>query len=247
MTASGALAYLTAHADPQKAIGMGRYFKTGPGEYGEGDSFLGLTVPQTRAAAKRFQALSLSETEALLHSSHHEARLLALLILVNQYQKGSLQTQEAIFTLYLSSTQYINNWDLIDGTAEYIVGAHLQHTGKQILIDLAHSPDLWRRRIAMLSCFHDIKQGNADPAFVVIDILKNDPHDLIQKAVGWMLREIGKRCSCAELVAWLAQDSQYKTLPRTTLRYAIEHFTPEERQLYLKGNVVSFRQSGGEI
>ncbi|WP_218025708.1 DNA alkylation repair protein [Capsulimonas corticalis] len=237
LTAEDALAHLTAHADPRRAISMGRYFKTGPGEYGAGDTFLGLSVPSVRAIAKRFHTLSLSETEDLLHAPEHEARLTALLILVHRYQKGAAQERAAIFRLYLSNTQYINNWDLIDGTAEYIVGAHLYGGDKQILIDFAHSSDLWQRRIAMLSCFHDIKLGDAASAFTIVNILKNDSHDLIQKAVGWMLREIGKRCSRAELVAWLAQDDHYKTIPRTALRYAIEHFSPEERQAYLKGGV----------
>jgi len=233
MTAAKILTELNRVADPIKAQTSARFFKTDPGQYGEGDIFLGLTVPEQRVVAKRYAALPLREVEILLHSKFHEARLIALFILVTQYKKGTPQQRLAIYALYLKNTTHINNWDLVDSSASYIMGPSAD---LPTLIRLANSANVWERRIAMLACFYTINQGKTEPAFTIIAILKNDSHDLIQKAVGWMLREIGKRCSRKELITWLAHNS-YPKLPRTTLRYAIEHFSPQERKAYLQGIV----------
>jgi 3-methyladenine DNA glycosylase AlkD len=224
-------------ASPEKAKFLSRYFKTGPGEYGEGDIFIGVTVPQSRTVARRFRGLPLAEAEALLHSRVHEERLTTLLILVDAYLHGGAGERQNTFDLYLANTKYINNWDLVDLTAPDIVGRQLQNGDRTLLLKLARSKSIWERRIAMLACFHFIYQGECQTAFEVIEILKNDSHDLIQKATGWMLREVGKRCGRDMLEAWLRDGGQYKRLPRTTLRYAIEKFEPAERQRYLKSEI----------
>jgi 3-methyladenine DNA glycosylase AlkD len=238
VTHSDIISALAAQANPAKAQLSGRFFKTGPGQYGEGDRFIGLSVPTIRTIAKQFTRLPLSEIELLLRSPIHEHRLTALVILVDQYRRGDAPTQAKIYDLYLASTQWINNWDLVDSSAEYIVGPQLdgRSDGAAVLKRLAHSDSLWERRIAMLACFHYIKQGRSAEAFTVISYLLHDSRDLIQKAVGWMLREIGKRCGEDILRGWLVQNDHYRTMPRTALRYAIERFAPEERQAYLKGH-----------
>ena len=234
MDAESVITTLKDHANPERALGAARYFKTGPGEYGEGDIFLGITVPDLRKLTRAYYSLNLTETEILLHSPYHEARLTALYIWDYQFMHGTAETQEAIFTHYLANTAYINNWDLVDTSAGTIVGLYLAKRDKTILSKLAKSPSIWERRIAIISCFPYIRSGDASFAFTIIQQLQHDPHDLIQKAVGWMLREIGKCCSKNELFAWLKQDSRYQTIPRTMLRYAIEHFDPEERRYYMQ-------------
>jgi len=215
----------------KRAIGSARFFKTGPGQYGEGDIFLGLTVPQCRFVSQSYTTISLSTIKKLLTSKIHEERLIALLILVDQYRRSGDQDKKTIFHFYLSQTQYINNWDLVDLSADKIVGEFLYTTSPVILKKLAKSQNLWERRIAMIATFAFIKKGEYAITFAIAKILLHDNHDLIHKACGWMLREVGKRVSKKQLIIFLNQYS--KTMPRTMLRYAIEHFSDKERQKFL--------------
>jgi len=229
---------LRAAADKEKATFFPRFFKAGPGQYAEGDKFLGVKVPAQRQIAKNYSALSLSQLDSLIKSEWHEERLTALFVLVRKFQKGNSLEQEKIYKFYLAHTEYVNNWDLVDSSSAYIVGPWLDDRPEKmrVLVKLAHSSSLWEKRISMLATFYYInKCKRADEALVVADILLNDSHDLIQKAVGWMLREIGKRVGRQTLVDYLLP--RYKTMPRTTLRYAIEHFDPETRKKYLQGTV----------
>ncbi len=210
------------------------FFKTGPGEYGEGDVFLGITVPALRKLAAEYQAITLAEAAQLLQSAIHEERLLALLIFVRAYARGDENTKKKIYELYLGNTPYINNWDLVDASAEHIVGAFLTGKGKKPLSALARSNDLWERRIAIMATFHFIKRGEFAETLTIAKILFSDEEDLIHKAVGWMLREIGKRHLQSE-ERFLKK--HYKKMPRTMLRYAIERFPESKRQRYLKGKV----------
>jgi len=225
---------LQGYADPVRAQSSQRFFKTGPGEYGEGDVFIGVTVPQQRLVAKSYMHLSLSEIEKLLHSKIHEQRLTALIILCTQYKKADIVAQKKIYDLYLANTELINNWDLVDLSAPNIVGEYLLDKDRTVLLNLAKSQSIWERRIAMLTCFTFIKYGETKNAFSIAEILVNDEHDLIQKAVGWMLREAGNRCGIAAEEEFL--QAHYITMPRTALRYAIERFPEKKRQAYLKGN-----------
>ncbi|MCC7533846.1 MAG: DNA alkylation repair protein [Bacteroidia bacterium] len=219
----------------EKAKNSARFFKTGKGEYGEGDVFIGITMPEQRKAIKQFIGLSLIEVEKLLQSAEHEFRMCALLILIAQYKKATLSDKEKIYDLYLRNTKWINNWDLVDVSAEYIVGDWLEKRNEKliVLINLAQSKSLWERRIAMLSTFNYIKKGSTSEAIEIAKILLDDNEDLMHKAVGWMLREIGKRCSITIEEDFL--ELHYKKMPRTMLRYAIEHFPEAKRQEYLKG------------
>jgi len=228
---------LRLEATPERAKSSARFFKSGPGQYGEGDKFLGVTVPQQRIVAKQFKDLLLPEVEKLIMSPWHEERLTGLFILVSQYQRGDPMNKKTIYDFYMAHTACTNNWDLVDGSAEFIVGPWLENRPQKmkVLTKLAKSNLLWDRRIAMLATFHYIKQGREDEALQIINILLHDKHDLIQKAVGWMLREIGKRVNRQTLVNFLNTHSA--TMPRTSLRYAIEHFSPAERAKYL-GKVV---------
>jgi len=236
--AADVVAALAAVADSKRAVGTARFFKTGPGEYGEGDVFIGVTMPLQRAVVREYRSLPRAEVRKLLRSEIHEHRMTALLILVDQYRRGTSEDKQSVYDLYLAHTDRINNWDLVDASAEHIVGAHTYAEGVAPLATLAASDDLWERRIAMVACFEDIKRGDPDRPLAVAELLAHDSHDLIQKAVGWMLREVGKRIDRKLLVAWLAEDGgRYRTLPRTELRYAIEHFPPEERKRYLTGAV----------
>ena len=227
---------LRKFANAEKAKIYGRFFKTGPGQYGEGDQFIGVTVPETRSVAKKFQELPFVDLQKLLHSPTHEERLCALLILIEQFQSASRRsdesTKEKIYNFYLANTGYINNWDLIDLSADQIVGGYLQDKPKDILKKLALSDSVWERRVAILSTFHFIKSEEPKYTLKIAGILLNDKHDLIQKAVGWMLREVGKRCSEKDLTDFL--DKHALTMPRTALRYAIERFSEEKRQGYLR-------------
>jgi len=222
-------------ASKKKAEILSRFFKTGPGQYGEGDVFLGITVPQIRKTAKIFGDLELPQVKKLLRSKYHEERMAALLILVAQFKKGDDKVKKRVFDIYLSNTRHINNWDLIDLTAEHIIGKYLEDKPKILLYKLARSKSLWERRIAMLSTFTYIKAGRCEETLKIAQILLNDGHDLIHKAVGWMLREVGKRCSMQEEEAFLKKN--YKTMPRTMLRYAIERFPEKTRLRYLKGQI----------
>lgn len=219
-------------ANPQKVEILQRFFKTGKGEYGEGDKFLGVVVPDIRKIAKKYsQAVTLKDLKHLVKSKYHEERLLALIMLVLKYAKVDAKEQEKIYKFYLNHTKYINNWDLVDLTAEHIVGAYLEDKDKNILETLAESKNLWERRIAILSTFHYIKNKDSKHTFKIAEILLNDKHDLIHKAVGWMLKEVGKRCG--EEVEEMFLKKYHKRMPRTMLRYAIEKFSLEKRNHYL--------------
>jgi len=218
----------------EQAFFLQRYFKTAKGEYGEGDVFIGLRVPEIRKLAGEYQALPLPEIKQLLHSPIHEARLLALIILVRAYSRENASLRERIYSLYLRNTRHINNWDLVDVSAGQIVGAHLKDRDKSPLHALAASGSLWERRIAVMATSHYIKHGDFGVTLRLAKLLLRDPEDLIHKAVGWMLREIGKRDRPAEERFLKAH---YKIMPRTMLRYAIEKFTETLRRQYLRGEI----------
>lgn len=230
-TVDGVRAHLRRLADPQKAVILRRFFKTGKGQYGEGDRFLGVIVPKVREVAKRFRLLDLKDALKLLRSPVHEERQCALFILVDRYGRGDDKKREKIFRAYLANTRYINNWDLVDLTAPKIVGRHLADKPRDILDKMAGSKLLWDRRIAMLACFWFIAQGDCRDALRLAKKLLDDKHDLMHKAVGWMLREVGKRCSVDVLRKFL--DANACKMPRTALRYAIERFPEAERKRYL--------------
>lgn len=222
-------------ADPARAKVLKGFFKTGPGQYGEGDVFLGVQAPVIRRLAAKSSMPDLAGISELLQSPIHEERLIALLLLIKAYSKGDDARRESIFDLYLAHTRCINNWDLVDLSAEHIVGHFLKDRSKERLYSLARSGMLWERRIAMLATFHYIKIGLPDETLKVARILIDDRHDLIQKAVGWMLREVGKRCSLEAEEAFLKE--HYTRMGRTALRYAIERFAPEKRRAWLKGEI----------
>ena len=221
-------------ADPEIAEHSQRFFKTGKGEYGEGDKFLGIRMPVLRQQAKKYRQIELSDIKKLLKSSFHEERLCALIILVEKFSNGTEEEKSDIFNLYLGSIKNINNWDLVDSSAHYIVGVYLENRNRNILYKMAESNNLWERRIAIMSTFHLIKKNMFKDALNISEVLLRDREDLIHKAVGWMLREIGKRDKQAEKNFL---DKYYKGMPRTMLRYAIEKFEETERQKYLKGLV----------
>ncbi|MFZ2831529.1 MAG: DNA alkylation repair protein [Minisyncoccia bacterium] len=214
------------------------FFKTGKGEYGEGDVFLGVTVPQSRALAKKYSDLTFADLKKLLDSKIHEERLVALHILVAQYQKGDTATRQNVYDFYFENLARVNNWDLVDTSASYIVGAHLFGTLKTptILTKLSVSPNLWERRVAIIATHYFIRQGDFSTTFDISKRLISDKEDLIHKAVGWMLREVGKR-DLETLEHFLLEKSRYQTMPRTMLRYAIERFPEEKRKKYLLGVV----------
>jgi 3-methyladenine DNA glycosylase AlkD len=234
MTSQIIRAKLLQLANKDKAKILQGFFKTGPGEYGEGDIFLGITVPVLRKLSKEHDALPVNEVVLLLGSSVHEERLLALMLLVNAFAKGEEKHRKKIYDLYLKNTRYINNWDLVDLTAPNIVGSYLLDKSRKPLYALAKSTDLWKRRISILATFQFIKQHDFDDSLKISKILLIDEHDLIHKAVGWMLREVGKRSLSVE-ERFLKQ--HYKKMPRTMLRYAIERFPEAKRKKYLKGKV----------
>ncbi|MFA6378248.1 MAG: DNA alkylation repair protein [Candidatus Omnitrophota bacterium] len=225
---------LRKYASPQKAKILQGFFKTGPGEYGEGDVFIGVQVPFVRQVAKKFQDVSLKEATCLLKSPIHEERELALFILVFQFLRSDEKEREIIYKAYLKNTRYINNWDLVDLSAEKIIGPFLADKSKAPLIRLARSLSLWERRIAILSTFYFIKNYEFKETLKIAKILIGDPEDLIHKAVGWMLREVGKRDQASE-EKFLKK--YYEKMPRTMLRYAIERFSFARRKAYLEGRV----------
>ena len=235
MNISKLRACLNQLASPADAKFLQRFFKTGPGEYGAGDKFIGIRVPMTRRLAKEFAALPRREVVALLQSPVHEKRLLALIILVNAYQRGDDAEREEIYALYLAQLDRVNNWDLVDSSAPYIVGPHLLNRSRKILFRLARSKNLWHRRVAMLAMFYFIRQNDFADALRLAELLRDDEHDLMHKAVGWMLREIGKR-DVAVLRKFLQQHAAL--MPRTMLRYAIEKLSEHERQRYLRAGKV---------
>lgn len=224
---------LRRYINPKKAAFFPRFFKSGPGEYGEGDQFLGITVPNQRLVAKKFKNLSLGDVEKLLASPWHEERLTALLIMVLQFKRGSAAKQEELYKFYLSHTGRINNWDLVDTSARDIIGDYLYRHQEllPVLDKLAGSASLWERRIAIIATFYFLTKGEPDLTIKIATKLLNDPEDLMHKATGWMLREMGKRCDRQLLVEFL--DKYATKMPRTMLRYAIEHFDSPTRAYYL--------------
>ena len=234
MTAKTLIAALQTISDPIKAEHSYGFFKAFPGGYGVGDKFLGIKVPDLRTIAKEFKNLTLPEIGELLRSQWHEVRLLSLFLLVGQFKRKKPDVKEEIYLLYLDHLPYINNWDLVDSSAHYIVGVWLMDKERKILYRLAESDNLWERRIGIMSTFHFIRQGQFDDALAISLILLHDTEDLIHKAVGWMLREIGNRDGIIERNFL---KSHYQTMPRTMLRYAIEKFPAAERQEYLKGTI----------
>lgn len=209
-----------------------RFFKTGVGEYGEGDHFLGIKVPVIRKEVKKFKKEEIKVIIKLLSSKYHEERLFSLIWLVEKYKKGNEEIQESIYEAYIQNLNFVNNWDLVDSSAHLIVGPHLETKDKSILYKFAVSKNLWERRISIMSTFHYIKKGEFVDALKISEILLGDSEDLIHKSVGWMLREIGNRDKDSEL---LFLKKFYKDMPRTMLRYAIEKFEKPERDKYLKG------------
>lgn len=225
---------LKQNSSKEKAEILQRFFKTGKGEYGEGDIFIGVTVPAIRKIANVNYDIDYKDLDKLLKSKIHEERLTALLILVKKYQKANNEQKDEIFHYYISNLKYVDNWDLVDLTCEKIIGNYLLDKDKTLLFELAKSKNLWERRIAIISTFEFIRRNIFIYTFKIADILIYDKEDLIHKAVGWMLREIGKKDFDAE-ENYLK--TRYKSMPRTMLRYAIEKFPEKRRQEYLKGLV----------
>ncbi len=220
-------------ANPEKAKILQRFFKTGQGEYGEGDLFLGITVPEQRKIAKKYKELTFNEIQDLLNSKFHEHRLVSLLILIEKYKKSKDKKQ--IFDFYLANTKNINNWDLVDLSCHKIIGDYLLDKDRAILYKLANSSALWEKRISIISTFAFINNKEYEDSFKIAEILLNDEHDLIHKAVGWMLREVGKRISQEKEEEFLKK--HYNKMPRTMLRYAIERFDERKKQFYLKKGI----------
>ena len=212
-----------------------RFFKTDKGEYGHGDLFLGVRAPKIRLIAKKHIDISITDMKTLIQSKYHEERFLGLIILVNKYSKTKdKKNRNQLYKIYVSSFKYINNWDLVDVTCPHVTGKHLMDKDRTILYKWAKSEDLWTKRIAMVSTFSFIRKNDLEDTFKIAEILLQDKHDLIHKAVGWMLREAGKRDIKKE-EAFLKK--HYKTMPRTMLRYSIEKFPETKRQKYLKGTI----------
>jgi 3-methyladenine DNA glycosylase AlkD len=219
-------------ADPATALSSQRFFKTAPGQYGAGDIFLGIKVPTLRALVKEFRGTPLKIISELLKSKFHEERLFALLLLIDLYQQGNETNKQSAFDLYLAHSAHINNWDLVDVSAPHIVGDFLANRSRQPLYQLVASTSLWERRIAIVSTFHFIRRNEFSDTLLVAEHLLPDNHDLIHKAVGWMLREVGKRDQLTEEVFL---QKHYQSMPRTMLRYAIERFPETRRKQYLNG------------
>lgn len=234
-TATSISKQLRALASPETATILQGFFKTGKGQYGEGDVFLGIKVPVLRALVKEHRdAANLDTVAQMLGSKYHEERLFALLLLVQLHQRGDEAQQQAAFDLYLGNTRHINNWDLVDLSAQYIAGRHLENKPRKVLYQLARSKLLWERRIAIISTHHFIRRDDFADTLKIAEMLLKDEHDLMHKAVGWMLREVGKRDLGAEEEFLKLH---YGDMPRTMLRYAIERFPESKRQNYLRGKV----------
>jgi 3-methyladenine DNA glycosylase AlkD len=227
-------ARLRERADPSRVPVLQRFFKTAPGGYAEGDVFIGVTVPDLRQICRSCRGAPITDVSGLLESAVHEERLLALLLLVDRFTRGTTEDRAAVYRFYLANTRHVNNWDLVDSSAPHIVGGWLAGRSRAPLRRLARSRSLWERRIAIVATHWFIRQRDLADTFQIADMLIEDPHDLIHKAVGWMLREAGKRDGGA-LRAYLA--SRYYRMPRTALRYAIERFPAEERRAYLSGRI----------
>lgn len=210
------------------------FFKTGKGEYGEGDKFIGISMPNVRTVAKNYLHLSLRDVEKLLHSEIHEHRMIALIIWTYQFEKADNKTKQKIYKTYLKNTKWINNWDLVDVTTPRIVGGWLLDKDRKILYKLAKSKSLWEKRISILATFMFIREGDFKDTLKIAEILLKDEHDLIHKAVGWALREVGKK---DQKIEERFLKKYYKKMPRTMLRYSIERFPENLRQRYLKGKI----------
>ena len=223
---------LRQFASKAKAALLQRFFKTGPGQYGEGDKFLGVMVPQTRQVVKEFLDTPLAEVVKLLRSPWHEERLCALLLLVSKFERGDDVMRKKVFGLYLRNTQYVNNWDLVDLSAHKIVGPYLDGGSRSLLHRLVRSKSLWERRIAVVATFPYIGRSDFADSLALAEKLLDDDHDLMHKAVGWMLREVGKKDTVV-LEEFLKK--HHHAMPRTTLRYAIERFPEAKRKRYLQG------------
>ena len=224
---------LKKYADEKDALFLQRFFKTGKGQYGEGDIFIGVRMPQLRLVCKQFSDLQLREVQKLLNSKVHEHRMAALIILRLQYRLSSEQKKDSIYNLYLKNVYRgrINNWDLVDASAPYIVGDHLMNRSRTILFELAKNNDIWQRRVAVLGSFAFINEGDSTTTIELAEQLLQDRHDLIQKAVGWSLREVGKRSDRAILIHFLDQHAH--EMPRTMLRYSLEHLDAKQRAYYM--------------
>jgi len=234
---------LAALADPERAQGLAWFFKTGKGQYGEGDRFLGITVPLQRKVASKHGDLALNDIARLLKSGIHEHRSVALAILVIQFKRADEETRQRIFDFYLTHADNINNWDLVDASAPYIAGQYLMDKPRQVLYRLAQSATLWERRIAIVSTLAFVKAGELEDAFGIAELLLGDKHDLIHKAVGWVLREAGK-ISRSRQLGFIAR--HYRRIPRTALRYAIEHLEPRDRKKILAGDMLVFAHETAE-
>lgn len=225
---------LRRHASTKRAKILQGFFKTGKGEYGEGDLFIGVTVPKIRIVLRQFAALTLLDIRRLLASPIHEERLLGLLILVHQFKRGDADAQKKVVGAYIANLKYVNNWDLVDLSAHHILGVYLQNKNRAILNTLSRSKRIWDRRVAIIATLHFIKQGDFNDTLRLSARLLSDPEDLMHKAVGWMLREVGKK-DLKTLEGFLK--IHYKQMPRTMLRYAIERFPEARRQQYLTGTI----------
>lgn len=229
MLAAEALRELEALGDSDAAAHARRYFKAGQGQYAEGDRFLGIRVPELRGRVRRYRELPLPEVERLLRSPVHEARLMALLLLVDRFRRGEPEARAAVAELYLRNLDRVNHWDLVDTSAPNILGPYLEERDRSLLDRLAASPSLWERRVAVMATFHFIRRGEFAPTLRLARRLLHDPEDLIHKAVGWMLREVGKRDEGA-LLAFLEENAA--RMPRTMLRYATEKLDPERKRRF---------------
>ncbi len=227
---SNLITEIQEHANTEKAKIYQRFFKTGKGDYGEGDIFLGLTMPKQREIAKKYSEISLSNIQKLLNSKIHEHRMSAGIILVNKYKKADENKKQDIFNFYIKNAKKFNNWDLVDVTCTHVVGNFLLDKNRQTLYNLAKSKNLWEKRISIVSTYEFIKNKDFGDAIKIFEILLKDKHDLIHKAIGWMLREIGKKDK--EILVDFIK-TNYNQLPRTTLRYSIERFSEEERKRWL--------------
>lgn len=226
---------LDAAADSGKAVQLARFFKTGPGEYGEGDRFLGITVPVQRAVAKKYRDTDFESLHRLLSSPWHEHRLTALLITVFKFESSRTEEEKkACIDFYISHTDYINNWDLVDLSCYKLLGKWMEGKDRSLLYQWACSSHLWRQRISIVTCMHFVRQGDFTDCLSIADILLRHPHDLIHKAVGWLLRETGKKDEKV-LIDFL--QTRYRIMPRTMLRYAIERFPEKTRKNYLRNSI----------
>jgi 3-methyladenine DNA glycosylase AlkD len=234
---------LKAGADPEKAAFLPGFFKALPGGYGEGDLFLGVTVPLQRKIARAYyREIELPELQQLLRNQFHECRLTALFILILKYEKAKrAEDQQHLVNYYLGNIDYVNNWDLVDSSAYKILGPHLEKGDRRLLYDLARSGHLWRQRVAIISTLHFIRSGDFNDTLKLSEILLDHEHDLIHKAVGWMLREVGNRDFKTE---YKFLKRHYQTMPRTALRYAIEKFDPALRKQFMSGSLVNHEVEG---